>query len=69
MSLEGSELILLTRISMLMFMTSVSVLVIVSRGSVMMFPAGFFFGVLTFIFSILMVECISKVPVNNRVNH
>ena len=68
-SLEGYGLIFLTSMSMLMFLTSVSVLVLLSSGTVMIFMDGIFVGVLTFIWSIVMVECIYKVSVDNRVNH
>ena len=54
---------------MLMLLTSVSVLVLLSRGDVMMFLDGIFVALLTLILFILVVECISKVPVDNRVNH
>ena len=69
MSLEGYGLILLTRISMLVLLTSVSLLVLLSSGAVMILLAGIFFGVLTLIWSILMVGCVSKFPVDNRFNH
>ena len=69
MYLEGYGLILLTRISMLVFLTSVSVLVLLSRGDFMILMAGIFVGVLTLIWSIMIVECISKFSVENRVNH
>ena len=69
MSLEGSGLILLTMMSMLLLLTSMSVLVLFSRGDLIIFLAGSFVGVLSLIWSILMVECISKVSVDNRVNH
>ena len=69
MSLEGYGLILLTRMSMLMLFTSVSVLILSSSDAVMILPAGFFVDVLTLIWSILMVEFISKVPDYNGINH
>ena len=53
---------------MLMFLASVYVLILLSSGSVMIFMAGGFVGALTLIWSILMVKCISKVPVYNGVN-
>ena len=53
-------LILLTIISVLILLTSVSVLVLL---------AGVFVGVLTLIWSILMLEYISKFPVYNGFNH
>ena len=69
MSLEVSGLILLTRISMLMFLSSVSVLIMLSIFVVMIFLTDIFVGVLTLIWSIFMVEFISKVPVDNIFNH
>ena len=69
MYLEGYGLILLTRMSMLMFLTSVYVLVLLYSGSMVILLAGIFGSVLTLIWSILMVEYISKVPVDNRVNN
>ena len=54
--------------SRLMLLTSVSVLVLFSTGAVMIFLAGTFVGALSLIWYILMVECISKVTVDNRVN-
>ena len=65
MSLEGYGLILFT----MFWLTSVSVLVLLSRGDFMIFLAGVFVDVLALIWSILMVEFISKVSVDNRVNH
>ena len=65
MSLEVLGLILLT----MFWFTSASVLVLLSRDYLMIFLAGIFVGMLTFIFSIMMVECISKVSVDNRFNH
>ena len=69
MSLERSGLVLLNRMSMLMFLTSVSVLVILSSGALMIFMARIFVGLLMLIWSILMAECISKLRVHNRLNH
>ena len=69
MSLEVSGSILLTRMSMLMLLISVSVMVLLSSGAVMILLAGIFVGGLTLIWSILMVEYIYKVPVDNRVNY
>ena len=65
MSLEGSGLILLT----IFWLTSISVLVMLSRGDFMIFLAGISVGVLTLIWYILMVEFISKISVDNRFNH
>ena len=69
MSLEGYGLILLTRISVLMLPVSVSVLIMLSIVVVMIFLTDIFVGVLTLIWSIFMVEFISKVPVDNIFNH
>ena len=69
MSLEGSGLILLTRISMLKFLASAYVLILLSSGGVLVFLTVFFVGVLKLIWYILIVECISKVPVDNGFNH
>ena len=54
---------------MLVLFTSVDMLVLLSNGAVMIFMDGIFVGVLTLIWSILMVECISKVPVDNGINN
>ena len=69
MYLEESGLNFLTRMSMLMLLTSVSLLLQLSSGDVMILLAGIFVGVMTLIWSILMVEFIYKAPVDNRVNH
>ena len=69
MSLEGYGLILLTMMSMLMLLTSVSVLILLSSGSVMIFIIGIFVVVLKLMWSILMVEFISKVHVDIIFNH
>ena len=69
MSLEGSGLILLTRISMLILLASVSMLVLFSGGAVLVFMNVIFVGVLTLILSILMVECIYRVPVDYGFNN
>ena len=63
MYLELYGLILLTRISMLILLAIVYVLILLSSGAVMIFLDGIFVGVLTLIWSILMVECIFKFPV------
>ena len=68
MSLERSGLILLTSISMLMLLANVSAMILLSSGTVLVFLTGIFVGVLKLIWSILMVECISKVPVDNGFN-
>ena len=69
MSLERSGLILLTRISILILLASVSVLILLSSGAVLVFMSGIVVDVLTLIWSILMVECISKVTVDNGFNN
>ena len=58
MSLEGSGLIFSTKMCMLMLLSSVSVMILLACGAVIIFMAGIFVGVLTLIWSILMVECI-----------
>ena len=55
MSLEGYGLILLTRISMLMLLASFAVMILFYSGSVLVLLTGIFVGVLTLIWSILMV--------------
>ena len=65
MSLERSGLILLT----IFWLTSISVLVMLSRGDFMIFLAGISVGVLTLIWYILMVEFISKISIDNRFNY
>ena len=67
--LEGYGLILLTRISVLMLLVSVYVMILLFSVAVLVLLNGIFFGVLTLIWSILMAECISKVPVDNGFNH
>ena len=69
MSLEGYGLILLTRIYMLMLLASFSMLILLSSGAVLEFLNDIFVGVFTLIWSILMVECISKAPVDNGFNN
>ena len=69
MSLEGYGFILLTSIYMLMLLASVSVMLMLSSGTVIGLLTGILFGVLKLISSILMVECISKVPVYNGFNN
>ena len=58
-----------TKMSILILLNSVSVLVLLYIGAVMILLACIFVGVLTLIWSILIVECIYKVPVDNRVNY
>ena len=67
--MEGRGLILLNMISVFMLFASVSVLIIIYSVAVLVLLTGIFVGVLTLIWSILMVECISKFPVDNWVNH
>ena len=62
-------LILFTSISVLMLLISVYVLVLMSSVDVLVLMTGIFVGVLTLIWSILMLECISKVPVDNGINN
>ena len=69
MSLELSGLILLARISMLVLLDSVSVLILLSSDALLELMTGVFVGVLTLIWSILMVECISKVHIDNCFNN
>ena len=69
MYLEGSSLILLTSISMLILLASVSVLIMLSSDAVLVLLTGIFAGVLMLIWCFLMVECISKVPVENGFNN
>ena len=54
---------------MLMLLTNVSVLILFSSVAVLAMLTGIFVGVLMMIWSILMVERISKVPVDNGFNH
>ena len=54
---------------MLMLLDSVSVMILLSSGAVLVFLTGNFVGVLTLIWSILIVECIYKVPVDNGFNN
>ena len=60
---------MLTRISLLNLMGSVSMLILFSIVSVLVLLTGSFVGVLTLIWSILMVERISKLPIYNGFNH
>ena len=54
---------------MLMFLSSIYVLILLSSGAVLVFLTGIFVGVLTLICYILMVECISRFPVDNGFNN
>ena len=69
MYLEGSGLLLLTRIYMFMLLENVSVLILLSSDAVLVFLTGIFVGVLTLNWYILTVECISKVPIDNGFNY
>ena len=69
MSLEVSRLIFLTIMFMIILLARVSVLILLSSGAVIIFMAGIFVCVLMLIWSILMVEYISKVTVDNGFNH
>ena len=62
-------LILLSSIPVLILMTSVSVLVLLSSIYVLVLFTAVFVGVLTLIWSILMLESISKISVDNGSNH
>ena len=61
-------MILLTSIPVLTLLAIVF-LVLLSSVAVLVLITGIFVGVLTLIWSILMVEFISKVPVDNVVNN
>ena len=54
---------------MLRLLASISVMVMLSSVAVLVLITGIFVGVLTLIWSIMMVECISKVTVENWFNH
>ena len=54
---------------MLILLASVSVLILLSSGAVLVFLTEIFVGVLTLMWSIHMVESISKVPVDNGSNN
>ena len=54
--MKGTVLILLTSVSVLVLLTSVSVFVLL---------AGVFVGVFVLIWSILMLECIAKITIDN----
>ena len=56
MYLEGYGLIMLTRISTLIVLASVYVLILLSSGAVLVLLTGIFAGVLTLIWSIMMME-------------
>ena len=62
-------MVLLTIISVLMLLESFYVLIVLSSVSVVVLQTGIFVGVLMLIWSILMVECISKVLINNEFYH
>ena len=67
--MKVSGLILLTSIYVLILLTSVSVLMLLTSVSVLVLLTGVFVGVLTLIWSILMVVFIAKIPVDNGLNH
>ena len=69
MFLEGYGLILLTRISVLILLASFSVMIMLSNGALLVFLTVILVGMLTLIWSILMVECISKVSAYNGLNN
>ena len=52
-----------------MLLVSVYVMILLFSVAVLVLLNGIFFGVLTLIWSILMAECISKVTVDNGLNH
>ena len=52
-----------------MLLASVSVMMLLSSDTVLVLLTGIFVSVLTLIWSILMVEFISKVPADNGFNH
>ena len=62
-------MILFNIISMLVLLASVSVMILLSSIAIVVLLTGIFIGVLTLIWSILIVKCISKVPVNNGFNN
>ena len=62
-------MILLAIIYVLVLLASVSVLTLLSSVALLVMLTVIFFGVLTLIWSIMMVECISKVTVENWFNH
>ena len=62
-------MVLLNSIPVLILFTSVSLLVLLSSFFVLVLFTGVFVGVFTLIWSILMLEYISKITVDNRLNH
>ena len=66
--LKGYGLILLTSIPVLIPLTSVSVLILLYSISVLVLLTGVFLGVLTLMWSILMLEFISRMHVDNGLN-
>ena len=54
---------------MLVLFTSFDMLILLSSGDVVILLTGIFVGFLRLFWSILMVECISKVPVDNGINN
>ena len=69
-SLKGYGLILLTSVSLLIMLTSVSVLVLLTSVYVMVILTGVLvYMCVTLIWSILMLEFIAKITVDNGLNH
>ena len=62
-------LILMTIIYVLILLTIVYVLVLLSSDSVLLLLTDVFAGALTLIWSILMLECNYKIPVDKGLNH
>ena len=54
---------------MFILLASVSVLILLYSGAVFIFLPGICFGLLMLIWSILMLECISIVTVDNGFNY
>ena len=62
-------MILLTSIYVMMLLGSVYVVILLSSVPVLVPLTGFFVGMLMLIWTILMVERIYKVPVDNELNN
>ena len=54
---------------MLIVLASVYMLILLSSGDVLLFLTDIYVGLLMLVWSILMVECISKVPVESGFNN
>ena len=68
--MKGYGLILLTSVSLLIMLTSVSVLVLLTSVYVMVILTGVLvYMCVTLIWSILMLEFIAKITVDNGLNH